>query len=307
MCFFNTARPEENQISGMWKELEEGGSTSKREREELLWRQLDRVRRPPRYPRYRPGPTGRHRRGRGWHAVTCTREILSARAKLRGGVISRPEGGLGTGGARRDAGNRPPPTAGSWIQSYEFLAIGPGATSHGRGEEKPKGTEQLELMQGDGVTGSAIRSDRGDLALRRSRGAAARSKRGFFRRFPSSSIGIYFLHTFYIYTLRRWGSIDSHNTAVDRGRRKGGGRTGYEGSKWCSTRTGTSYPAQKMRCFRYQPRPAISRTSPVPSHYHFLVCYLTSQVYDLRIELSHPLWTRCPSHALFVRDFFLSF
>ena len=35
----------------------------------------DRVRRPPRYPRYRTGPTVRHRRGRGCQEVTRTREI----------------------------------------------------------------------------------------------------------------------------------------------------------------------------------------------------------------------------------------
>ncbi len=87
---------------------------------------------------------------------------------------------MGSGGARRDAGNRPPPTAGSLLQSYEFLILGPGARSHGRGEEKPKGTKQLELLQGDGVAGAATRSDRGDLALRCSPGAAARSMRGFF-------------------------------------------------------------------------------------------------------------------------------
>jgi hypothetical protein len=117
----------------------------------------DRVRRPPRYPRYRTGPTARHRRGRWWHEVTRTREISLSPYSLRGGAISRPEGVLGTGGARRDAGNRPPPTAGSWLQSYEFLTLEPGAISHGCGEEKPKGTEKLELLQGDGVAGAATR------------------------------------------------------------------------------------------------------------------------------------------------------
>jgi hypothetical protein len=87
---------------------------------------------------------------------------------------------VGLGGARRDAGNRPPSAAGSCLQSYEFLAMGPGAISHVRGEEMPKGTEQLELLQGDGVAGAATRSDRGDLALRCSPGTAARSRRGFF-------------------------------------------------------------------------------------------------------------------------------
>ena len=80
----------------------------------------------------------------------------------------------------RDAGNRPPPTAGSWLHSYEFLNLGPGAISHGRGEEKPKGTEQLELMQGDGVAGAATRSDRGDLVLRCSPWVVVKSRREFF-------------------------------------------------------------------------------------------------------------------------------
>ena len=142
-------------------------------------------------------------------------------------------------------------------------------------KEKPKGTEQLEMMQGDGVVGAATRSDRGDLALWYSPGAAARSRRGFFRRFPSSSIGIYVLHTSYSHTRPKWSSIDNHGIAADRGRRKRGSRTGSQGSKWGSTRTGISYHAQKMRCFRYHHRPAISRTNTVPSQYHFLVCYLT--------------------------------
>jgi len=87
---------------------------------------------------------------------------------------------MGTSGVRRDAGNRPPPSAGSWLQSYEFLALGPGAISHGRGEEKPKGTEQLELLQGDGVAGAATKSDRGDLGMQCSPGATAKSRLGFF-------------------------------------------------------------------------------------------------------------------------------
>ena len=55
---------------------------------------------------------------------------------------------------------------------------------------------------------------------------------GFSLRFPSSSIGTYFLNTFYNHTHRMWGSIESRGTTADRGRRKGGGRTGSQGSKW---------------------------------------------------------------------------
>ena len=46
------------------------------------------------------------------------------------------------------------------------MTMGPGALSHGRNEEKPKGAEQLELLQCDGVAGAVTRSDCGDLALR---------------------------------------------------------------------------------------------------------------------------------------------
>jgi hypothetical protein len=73
------------------------------------------------------------------HEVTRKREILSDREELRGGVISRPKGGLRTCGAKRDAGNRPPPIAGSWLESYEFLTLGPGGISHGRGEGEAGG------------------------------------------------------------------------------------------------------------------------------------------------------------------------
>ena len=89
-------------------------------------------------------------------------------------------GGQRIGGARRDAGKRSPLTAGSWLQSYEFLTLGPRAIRHGRGEEKPKKTKQLELLQGNGVAEAATRSDRGDLAPRCSPGAVAKSMRGLF-------------------------------------------------------------------------------------------------------------------------------
>ena len=98
------------------------------------------------------------------------------------------------------------------------------------------------------------------------KGGCQEQARVFFRRFPSSSIGIYFLHAFYSHTHRMWGSIDNRGTTADRGRRKGGGRTGSQGSKWGSTSMVTCYHAHKMRWFRYHPRPAISRTNPMPSH-----------------------------------------
>ena len=97
-------------------------------------------------------------------------------------------------------------------------------------------------------------------------GGCKEEARGFFRRFTSSGLGIYFLHISYRHTHRRWGSIDSRGTAVDQIRRKEGGRTGSQCSKRGSRSMGTSYPAQKMRCFKYHPRPAISRANPVPSH-----------------------------------------
>ncbi len=84
MCFFNTVRPEGNQISRRWQETEEGFSSARRsviELPQISWSAVavrvgqDRVRRPPRYPSYRSGPTGRHRRGRGRHEDPRIRKI----------------------------------------------------------------------------------------------------------------------------------------------------------------------------------------------------------------------------------------
>ena len=72
-----------------------------------------------------------------------------------------------------------PPTAGSWLHSYELLTLGPGAIRRCRGEEKPKGTEQIESLQEDGAAEVDAMTYRGDLALRCSPGAIARSMRGF--------------------------------------------------------------------------------------------------------------------------------
>ena len=69
-------------------------------------------------------------------------------------------------------------------------------------KEKPKGAKQLEMLQGDGVAGAATRLDRGDLALRCFLGAATRAGEDFSRRFPSYSIGIYFLHISYSHSRR---------------------------------------------------------------------------------------------------------
>ena len=60
--------------------------------------------------------------------------------------LSRTEGGLGTGGCERHAAQRPPPTTGSWLQSYLILTQRPGAISQGRSVEKSKGTEQMEIV-----------------------------------------------------------------------------------------------------------------------------------------------------------------
>jgi hypothetical protein len=53
-------------------------------------------------------------------------------------------GGLGTGGGSRDGASRTPPTPGSWLHNFIFTIRGPRTLSHGRGVEKPKGTELLE-------------------------------------------------------------------------------------------------------------------------------------------------------------------
>ena len=76
--------------------------------------------------------------------------------------LPRTEGGMGTGECELRAAQRPPPTAGSWLQIYLILTLGPGAISQGRGDEEPKGTEQARRnMQ---------RSDRGDFAAVHPRG-----------------------------------------------------------------------------------------------------------------------------------------
>ena len=115
--FFNTARPEGHQISRMWTELEEGGSTARRQHEELLrWQQVSGCRARwsesrtaaatvPKVP-YRPD-SETSERTRGIRGHPHKGDSLSPYS-LRGGAIFRPEEGLGTGGAKRDTGNRPP-------------------------------------------------------------------------------------------------------------------------------------------------------------------------------------------------------
>jgi len=75
--------------------------------------------------------------------------------------------------------------------------MGPGAISQVRSEEKPKGTEQLESLHGDGGAGAAASSNRGALALQCSPRATPIIMRRFSKCFFSSSMGIYFLHTSY--------------------------------------------------------------------------------------------------------------
>jgi len=123
------------------------------------------------------------------------------------------------------------------------LTLGPGAINHGRGEENPKGTEHLESLQWDGAAGAAAMLDRGDIALRCSPGVIAKSNRGFFRQFPSSSLGSYFLHTSYNHTQCMWGNLDNRGKAADRGRGKGGGRIGPSGSK-----CGSGIMTPRKRC-----------------------------------------------------------
>ncbi len=49
------------------------------------------------------------------------------------------EGDLGTGGAMRDAGDRSPPTAGSWLHNYKIPTMGTEAIIQCHGDEEPKG------------------------------------------------------------------------------------------------------------------------------------------------------------------------
>ena len=45
------------------------------------------------------------------------------------------------------AGIATPPTARFWLHNYKFLTLGPGSISHGRGEEKLKGTELMNIFE----------------------------------------------------------------------------------------------------------------------------------------------------------------
>ena len=90
--------------------------------------------------------------------------------------LSLTEGGLGAGGRERHAANRPLPTTGSRLHNYLIMTMGPGAIRQGRGVEKPKETEQMEIvargrsswrsLQGDGATGGVARPDRVDICRR---------------------------------------------------------------------------------------------------------------------------------------------
>jgi len=114
-----TRGTESRECGGSWRRevrLREAAGSSSGSAAAVLACQ-DRVRRPPRYPRYRPGPMGRRRRGHERQEIPRNREIPLVREERRDYGNSRLEGGLGTRGVRRDAGIRPPPTAGSWFQS----------------------------------------------------------------------------------------------------------------------------------------------------------------------------------------------
>jgi hypothetical protein len=143
-----------------------------------------------------------------------------ARQGQRSCVISRPEGGMGIGGSSRDGASRPPPTAGSWLHSFLILTLRPRTLSHGRGMEKPKGTEQLELAargrsSRSGCKARSCRSSR----PRHPRGDCVVLEGGFYLRFLSSHGGLRSSASLHNHTHRRWGIIGSRGTAEDRGRR----------------------------------------------------------------------------------------
>ena len=86
--------------------------------------------------------------------------------------LPRTEGGLGTGGCKRNAAHRPPLTAGQGFQ-LPHLTPGTGFARSRRGVEKPKGMEQREIstrgrssrrvLQGRIVSISAAESPQGRL------------------------------------------------------------------------------------------------------------------------------------------------
>jgi hypothetical protein len=61
------------------------------------------------------------------------------------------------------------------------------------------------------------------------KGRLLNAEEGFPQRFPLSRRGFRSFTPFCTHTHRMWGSMYSSGTAADRGRRKGGGRTGSTG------------------------------------------------------------------------------
>ena len=163
----------------------------------------DRVRRPPRYPRYRPGPTGRHRRGPGdMRSPAQGRFSYPCRTTWLGNFPAG--GGLGSGGDSRDGASRPPPTAGSWLHSFLFLTLGPRTLSHCCGVEKPKGAELLESAARGWSSrrGCKARSRRSSRP-RHSKGDCVVPAGGFSLRFPSSRRGLRSFTSLHSQTHRR--------------------------------------------------------------------------------------------------------
>ncbi len=130
--------------------------------------------------------------------------------------------------------------------SYEILTLGPGAISQGRGEERPKGTEHLETLQGDGATGGAAMQDRVNLRRRCNLGATKECKRVSFLRFPPSRRGLRSFTSLCSHTHGKWGNIDSRGTTADRDCRGGGGRTGFYVINHGNASTVTECPAKRL-------------------------------------------------------------
>jgi len=102
------------------------------------------------------------------------------------------------------------------------MTLGPGAISLGRGVDKPKGIEQLNIDARE-------LSSRGLCKAKSRRSSPPRNPKDeckvlegrFFLRFPPSRRGIWSFTSLYNNIHRMWGSIGNRGTTADRDRRVG--------------------------------------------------------------------------------------
>ena len=134
--------------------------------------------------------------------------------------------------------------------NYEFLTLGPGAISQGRGDEDLKGTEQLEIAPRGRSSRRALQSQIVSIfAAVTPRGRMQNVGGGFSLRIFPSRRGPRSYTSFYSHIHRRWGSIGSRGTTVELGR-KGAANHDRKGVNRGNTSKGTCI--LRKRCARLQ-------------------------------------------------------